>query len=72
MWSGGPIYLQMATEHIPDSIQQPTTIRFSEDLRRKGELIARKKGLKFADVVRLALSELIRHEDKHTDGGTLS
>jgi hypothetical protein len=57
----------MATEPLPKRIQQQaTTVRFPEDLRLAGERIARDKGLKFADIVRLGLLALIRHEDKTT------
>jgi len=55
----------MATEQLPTRVQQPTTIRFFEDLRKQGERIAQEMGLKFTDVVRLGLAALIRHEDKN-------
>lgn len=54
----------MATEQLQDSIQRPTTVRFSDDQRQDGERIARQMGLKFSDIVRLALHNFIRHEDK--------
>jgi antitoxin component of RelBE/YafQ-DinJ toxin-antitoxin module len=53
----------MATEPLPQRIQQPTTIRFSDDLRQAGESIAQRNGISFADVVRMALAAMIRHED---------
>ena len=57
----------METEQQPNSIQQPTTIRFSEDLRQEGERIAREMGLKFADVVRLSLAGFIRQEKNKSE-----
>ena len=59
----------MATEPLPTRIQQPTTIRFDADLRSAGEQIARRKGLKFADVVRLGLAAFISRENKDKSEG---
>jgi hypothetical protein len=56
----------MATEPLPQSIPKPTTIRFPEHIRLRGEQIAARSGKSFAQLVRDAVVALIRHEDKNT------
>lgn len=58
---------QMATEPLPQSIpKKPTTIRFPESIRIRGEAVAAKSGKSFAQLVRDAVVALIRHEEKNT------